>query len=170
MKAHPALIAFLLLAVGLAVAQVPAATTGGQSAASPSSDSATNNSSKDNAAVLSVTGDQNDGALQSQIENALRSEPTLGDSHIVVNVSTESIDLGGTVGSSKDKQTAERIAQSFDGNRKLNDNLMITGHGHSDLAPDHSAMNNGGTGNAQSPTTSQGGTGTNNSPNPPPKR
>lgn len=84
-----------------------------------------------------------------------------------MNVSTESIDLGGTVGSSKDKQTAERIAQSFDGNRRLNDNLMITGHGHSDLASDHSAMNNGGTGNAQNPTTSQGSTVTNNPPDPP---
>ncbi len=166
MKAHPALIAFLLLAVGLAVAQVPTAATGGQSAASPSSDSVTNHS-KDNAAPPSVTGDQNNGALQSQIENALRNEPTLGGSHILVNVSIESIDLGGTVGSSKDKQTVERIAQSFDGNRKLNDNLMITGHGHSDLAPDHSAMNNGGTGNAQNPTTSQDGTRTNNQANPP---
>ncbi|MGB7554312.1 MAG: BON domain-containing protein [Candidatus Korobacteraceae bacterium] len=169
MKGHPAVIAFLLLAVGLAVAQVPAANTGVQSAASPSSGSATNNS-KDNAAAPSVTEDQNDGAWQSRIENALRNEPTLRDSHIVVNVSTESIDLGGTVGSSKDRQTAERLAQSFDGNRKLNDNLMITGHGHSDLAPDHSAMNNGGTGNAQNPTASQGGTVSNNPPNPPPKR
>jgi hypothetical protein len=167
MKAHPAVIAFLLLAVGLSLAQAPAATAGGQSAASPSSSNVPNNN---NAAALSATGDQNDGALQSRIENALRTEPTLGNSHILVNISPESIDLGGTVGSSKDKQTAERIAQSFDGNRKLNDNLMITGHGHSDLAPDHSAMNNGGTGNAQNPTGSQSGTGTNNPPNPPPKR
>ena len=65
--------------------------------------------------------------LQSQIENAIRNEPSLSNSHVVVNVSAESIDLTGTVSSSKDKQNAERIAQSFDGNRKLNDTLMITG-------------------------------------------
>jgi hypothetical protein len=168
MKAHPVLIAFLLSAVGLAVAQAPAA-TGAQSAAPPSSSNAPNHSN-DQYAVYLAKPDQNDSSLQSQIENALRNEPTLGDSHIAVNVSTASIDLGGTVGSSKGKQTAERIAQSFDGNRKLNDSLMITGHGHSDLAPDHSAMNNSGTGNAQNPTTSQGGTVTNYPPNPPPKR
>lgn len=167
MKGHPALIAFLLLAVGLAEAQVPAAATGGQSAASPISGNVPSNN---NGAAPSEIRDQNDGALQSQIENALRDEPTLGNSHILVNVSTESIDLGGTVGSSKDKQTAERIAQSFDGNRKLNDNLMTTGQGHSNLAPDHSAMNNSGTGNAQNPTASQSRTGTNNPPSSPPKR
>ncbi len=167
MKRHLALIASLLLAVGLAVAQVPAATAGGQSAASPSSGNLPNNNN--NGAASPETGDQNGAALQSQIENALRNDPTLGNSHILVNVSTESIDLSGTVASS-DKHTAERIAQSFDGNRKLNDNLMITGQGHSNLAPDNSAMNNSGTGNAQNPNASQSGTGSNNPPNPPPKR
>ena len=89
--------------------------------------------------------------LQSHIADALRNEPTLTDSHLGVNVTDRSIDLTGTVGSSQDKQTAERIAQSFDGNRKLNDKITITGHGHSDMAPDHSAINNGGTGNAPNP-------------------
>ena len=92
---------------------------------------------------------QNDGLLQSQIQNALRNEPSLSNSHIVVNVTAEGIDLSGTVDSSKDRQAAERIAQSFDGNRKLTDNVMITGNGHSDLPPDHSAMNNSGTGNTK---------------------
>jgi len=96
-------------------------------------------------------GNQNDSALQSQIENALGNEPALSSSHITVNVTAESIDLTGTLGSSKDKQAAERIAQSFDGNRKLNDNLTLTGHGRSDPAADHSALNNSGTGNTQNP-------------------
>ncbi len=67
-----------------------------------------------------------------------------------------SINLTGTVGSSNDRETAERIAQSFDGNRKLNDKLVVTGHGHSDMAPDHSAINNGGTGNAPNPAINPG--------------
>ena len=69
--------------------------------------------------------------------------------------------LTGTVGSVKDKQTAERIASSFDGNRKLTDNIVVTGAGHSDLDPKHPAMNNGGVGNTPNPAMNNG---TNNSP------
>ncbi len=92
-------------------------------------------------------------ALQSRIDDALRNEPTLGASHVVSNVSDTGIELSGTVGSTKDKQTAERIASSFDGNRKLTDNIVVTGAGHSDLAPNHPALNNGGVGNAPNPAT-----------------
>jgi osmotically-inducible protein OsmY len=92
-------------------------------------------------------------ALQSRINDALRNEPTLGASHVTAAVNDNSIELSGTVGSSKDKTTAERIASSFDGNRKLTDNIAITGAGHSDLAPNHSAMNNGGVGNVPNPAT-----------------
>jgi osmotically-inducible protein OsmY len=95
----------------------------------------------------------NNAALQSQIDDALRNEPTLGASHVVSNVSDTGIELSGTVGSTKDKQTAERIAASFNGNRKMTDNIVITGAGHSDLAPNHPAMNNGGVGNTQNPAT-----------------
>ncbi len=112
----------------------------------------TQNSSSPAAAPLSSSG-QNNGMLQSRIADALRNEPTLGSSHVSVNVADSSIDLTGTVGSGKDRQTAERIAQSFDGNRKLNDKLVVTGRGHSDLAPEHPAVNNSGTGNAPNPAT-----------------
>lgn len=102
----------------------------------------------------SATSDSGgNAALQSRINDALRNEPTLGASHVVSNVSDSGIDLSGTVGSTKDRQTAERIASSFDGNRKLTDNIVVTGAGHSDLAPNHPAMNNGGVGNAQNPVT-----------------
>jgi len=94
--------------------------------------------------------------LQSRINDALRNEPTLNASRVVASVSDGGIELTGTVGSTKDKQTAERIASSFDGNRKLTDNISVTGAGHSDLAPNHPAMNNGGTGNAQNPSMENG--------------
>jgi osmotically-inducible protein OsmY len=103
------------------------------------------------AANAAAAGDQSSSRLQSRIQDALRNEPTLSSSHVTVNVTETTIDLAGTVGSGKDKQTAERIAQSFDGNRQMKDNLVVTGHGHSDMAPEHSAMNNGGTGNAPNP-------------------
>ena len=60
------------------------------------------------------------------------------------------------MGSAKDKQTAERIASSFDGNRKITDNIVVTGAGHSDLDPKHSALNNGGVGNAPNPAMNNG--------------
>lgn len=98
----------------------------------------------------------NNAGLQSRIDDALRNEPTLGASHVVSNVTDTGIELSGTVGSAKDKQTAERIAASFNGNRKLTDNIVVTGAGHSDLAPNHPAMNNGGVGNAPNPAMNNG--------------
>jgi|HubBroStandDraft_6_1064221.scaffolds.fasta_scaffold944422_2 hypothetical protein len=94
----------------------------------------------------------------------MRNEPTLTDSHVVVDVTKAEIELSGTVGSSKDRQTAERIAAPFDANRKLNDKLVVTGHGHSDTAPNHSAINNGWTGNAPNSALPPGANNPNNNP------
>lgn len=166
MKVLAIFLALVFSATGWAVAQAPGGNAG-QSKSSPAAQTAPGNSA---ASENSLAAQQNDSTLQSQIENALRNEPGLSNSHVTVNVTAESIDLSGTVGSSKDKLAAERIAQSFDGNRKLTDNLMVTGHGHSDLAPDHSALNSSGTGNTQNPVTSQGTDGkTNPAGNPPPR-
>ncbi len=165
MKAHIALLAFVLSAFVGAVAQAPS----GNPSATPASAQASPNSG-DASATLSPSGNQNDVSLQSQIDNALRNQPTLGNSHIVVSVTAEAIDLSGAVGSSKDRQAAERIAQSFDGNRKLNDNLMIMQRGDSYLAPGHSATNNRAAGNAQNPATRPDSTGKNNSQSTPPPK
>jgi len=67
--------------------------------------------------------------VRSHIEQALGKEPSLNDSHIGVSVTDSAIELSGTVASAKDKQTADRIAQSFDGNRRFSDKLMVTGQG-----------------------------------------
>ncbi len=123
-----------------------------QSSASQSAPSANSAGSAGTPAPPSSDANNNAG-LQSRIDEALRNEPTLGASHVVSNVTDSGIELTGTVGSTKDKQTAERIASSFDGNRKLTDNIVITGAGHSDLAPNHPAMNNGGVGNTSNPAT-----------------
>jgi len=83
--------------------------------------------------------------LQKQIESSIKNDSSLTDSSVSVNVSENSIDLNGSVGSSKAKMQAERIAQSYAQNRKVNDNLQVTGAGNSDLSNGHSAMSNGTT-------------------------
>ena len=83
-----------------------------------------------------------DAALQGRIQQALQNEPTLSASHVSVSVTDISIELSGTAASTRDKETAERIAQSFDGNRKFTDKLVVTGQ-----AP--VAGNNAGSSNSQ---------------------
>jgi len=72
-------------------------------------------------------GPTDNNLLQSNIDNAMRREPSLSNSQVTVHVSDVAIDLGGSVSSVKDRQTAERIAQSFSVDRKLNDKLVVTG-------------------------------------------
>jgi len=70
------------------------------------------------------------GDLQSQIQNALRNEPTLSSDNINVNVTDDTINLSGTVATGKEKQTAKRIAQSYAGNRKVKEHLTVSGKGN----------------------------------------
>ena len=153
MKIRTMLLAvFLAAGTTIAVAQ----STMAPSSATPSAPSANSVGTAGTPEAPSPDS-SNNASLQSRINDALRNEPALGASHVTANVSDGGIDLTGTVGSGKDKQTAERIASSFDGNRKLTDNIVITGAGHSDLDPKHSALNNGGTGNAPNPAMNNGG-------------
>jgi len=64
-------------------------------------------------------------ALQGRIQQALGNEPTLSSSHVSVHVNDNMIELSGTVASGKDKLTADRIAESFNGNRKFDDNKLL---------------------------------------------
>jgi hypothetical protein len=155
---------FLMLGAALAVGQSNATTDdqSGQAATPTSVQSSSGGqqsapaSTNNPAAAAAQPADTGNGGLQSRINDALRNEPTLGASHVTANVSDSGIDLAGTVGSVKDKQTAERIASSFDGNRKITDSIVVTGAGHSDLDPKHSALNNGGVGNVPNPAMNNG--------------
>jgi hypothetical protein len=166
MKTKALLLAgFLMLGTAWAVGQTNA-TTDDQSgqAATPTAvqsnsggqQSAPASPANNPTAVTAQPADTGNAGLQSRINDALRNEPTLGASHVTANVSNSGIDLSGTVGSAKDKQTAERIASSFDGNRKITDSIVVTGAGHSDLDPKHSALNNGGVGNVPNPAMNNG--------------
>ena len=70
---------------------------------------------------------EDNAKLQGQIQQALLNEASLKGSHVSVNVTDSAIQLSGTVASGKDKQTAERIAESFNGNRNFEDKLVVAG-------------------------------------------
>jgi hypothetical protein len=99
-----------------------------ESRGGPPSQSAIPNAAGASPSPLTPTVDD-PSALQARIQEALRNEPTLNSSHVTAAVTERTIELSGTVNSSEDKQTAERIASSFDGNRQLSDKLVVTGGG-----------------------------------------
>lgn len=68
-----------------------------------------------------------DAALQGRIQQALQNDSGLAASHITVAVTNSDIQLSGTVASGKDRETVDRIAQSFDGNRRFTDKLVVSG-------------------------------------------
>jgi osmotically-inducible protein OsmY len=74
-------------------------------------------------------------SLQTQIDAALKKEPTLSNSNVVVNVTDSAVELSGSVATGKEKQTAKRIAQSFAGNRRVEDKITVTGQGSSSTTP-----------------------------------
>lgn len=66
-------------------------------------------------------------SLQQQLDQAYQSEPSLNGSKINVVVSDSQVQLTGSVPTNKDKITAERIAKSYAGNRKVVDKVSIIG-------------------------------------------
>ncbi len=75
--------------------------------------------------AATATESPDDSELQSKIDGAIKNEPTLSSANVTTHVTADTIELSGTVASSKDKTTAQRIAQSFAGNRKVVDKIAI---------------------------------------------
>lgn len=65
-------------------------------------------------------------SLQQQLDQAFQSEPSLNGSRIDVAVSDSQVNLTGSVATNKDKVTAERIAKSYAGSRKVVDKVTVT--------------------------------------------
>jgi hypothetical protein len=63
--------------------------------------------------------------VQESLENALRHEPGLKETAIHVDVNEETIDLSGTVNSSKDKLAVHRLAESYAINRRVRDQVTV---------------------------------------------
>jgi hypothetical protein len=99
------------------------ATTGGVAGAASSSTAQTPTAQDAAGGISAMT----DSDLQSQIQNALSKEPTLTGDSPRVNVSGDTVELAGTVGTNKEKITATRIVQSYTGSKKLVNKLTISG-------------------------------------------
>ena len=67
--------------------------------------------------------------VKNDIQTAFKNEPTLTSSGVSVDVSSDTITLSGSAPSQKDRDEAKRIAQSFAGNRKVVDNVKVSGMG-----------------------------------------
>lgn len=100
--------------------------TGGVAGAASSS-AAASSPSPDAANSSGAISAMSDSDLQSQIQTALSKEPTLAGDSARANVSGDTIELAGTVGTNKEKITATRIVQSYAGSKKLVNKLTITG-------------------------------------------
>src|SRR5438270_10304952 len=96
-------------------------TTGGVAGAASSSTSQTPDAQ--NSGGISAMSDSD---LQSQIQNALSKEPTLSGDSPRVNISGDTVELAGNVGTNKEKITATRIVQSYTGSKKLVNKLAIS--------------------------------------------
>jgi hypothetical protein len=90
--------------------------------------------------------------LQSQIQSSFQQQSGL--SGVMVNVTDSGISLSGTVETGKEKQTAKRIAQSYAGSRKVEDNITVSGKGQgsgmSGSMGGSQSMGTGSTGNSTS--------------------
>jgi len=102
-----------------------APSTGGVSGAASSSTAQTPDAQASTGGISGMT----DSDLQSQIQNALSKEPTLSGDSPHVNVSGDTVELAGAVGTNKEKITATRIVQSYTGSKKLVNKLAISPKG-----------------------------------------
>jgi osmotically-inducible protein OsmY len=98
------------------------AATGGVAGAASSSTSQTPDAQNSTGGINTMT----DSDLQSQIQNALSKEPTLSGDSPRVNVSGDTVELAGNVGTNKEKITATRIVQSYTGSKKIVNKLTIS--------------------------------------------
>jgi osmotically-inducible protein OsmY len=99
-----------------------------------------------------------DPELENQIQNALNREPTLTGDATHVTVSPDAIELAGNVNTSKEKLTATRIVQSYAGNKKVLNHLVIGGKGSPSTQPQEKPdANPGNNTNPANPEPNKGG-------------
>jgi hypothetical protein len=67
--------------------------------------------------------------LQSQIQEALKKDPSLSKCALMVAASAEGIDLSGNAGSSRERLAAWRLAQSYARGRKVENHIVVSRDG-----------------------------------------
>lgn len=76
-----------------------------------------------------------DVALQAQIQSALGHDPTLSRDSVRVSVLSDSIELTGSVDTSRERLTATRLAMSFAGSRRVVSRITVGGASDAPLQP-----------------------------------
>lgn len=64
--------------------------------------------------------------VESSIQQAIKNDPSLAGSNIQVKVTNKEVDLTGTVNSDQEKQTAEQLAKTNAGPRKVKNHLKVS--------------------------------------------
>ena len=135
-----------------AIAGAPA-TNNAPSATAPGAIGANAAAATPNAGASSnIESIENAGTLQGQIQNALQNEPTLRSDSLNVNVTDSTIELSGAVQTGKEKQTADRIANSFAGNRRVRDRITVGKGGSAGLNPNSNDLGSNPTRRSQTPS------------------
>lgn len=82
-----------------------------------------------NAPIANATTNSEDTELAPEIESALHSDPVLANRQLHAQVTDTEIILTGAVATGKEKQDAQRIAESYAANRRVVNKIAITGQG-----------------------------------------
>jgi len=134
-------------------------------AAGASTQSSTSASGTSSSPASDQPASSDSATLQTTIQDKLKSEPLLSSSNVNVNVTDSTIELSGTVSTGKEKQTAERIAQSYAGNRKVVDRITVTGKGNDSSSGQAAPIQpNGSVPTSANPSTPSGTPPTNQTP------
>lgn len=133
----------------------------GSSNSSPNPGAVTSDTGQSGSAS-STTGANGESSdqVQKDIQTAFSNEPTLSSSSIQVAATSDTITLSGTAASEKDRAEARRIAQSFAGNRKVVDNISVSGGAGASATPETNANPS-----SDSNSTTNSTTGTSATPN-----
>ncbi len=102
--------------------------------------------------------------VQGQIQNALKSDPTLSNANITVSVTDDAVELSGTVASADEKRAARKIVKSYAGSRKIKDSLTVSGDSKKTPPGAMGFVSAGAYSQSQSPQTQQPQSGTAQSP------
>jgi len=110
-----------------ATTQNPSAEDNGRASDAGQSGSVASPAGQSGSASTTGANSESPDQVKKDIQTAFTNEPTLSSSSITVDATSDTITLSGSAPSEKDRDEARRIAQSFAGNRKVVDNVNVSG-------------------------------------------
>jgi hyperosmotically inducible periplasmic protein len=155
-----------------ATTQNPSAEDSGRAPSAGQSGSVSSPEGQTGSANSQANGESSD-QVKKDIQTAFTNEPTLSSSNVTVDATADTITLSGSAPSEKDRDEARRIAQSFAGNRKIVDNISVSGGAGAGMGSSPTSNVNPSSNSSSTPnsTTGTGATPNQNpeQPNPPKK-